>query len=66
MPWKMLKYEDDDTKDLLSELYEVEGIPTLVLVDLTTGKSISTDGRSDLFSKSFDELRSQPSVFKFA
>jgi len=66
MPWKMLKYDDDDTKDLLSELYEVEGIPTLVLVDLTTGKSISTDGRSDLFSKSFDELRSQPSIFKFA
>jgi len=66
MPWKMLKFNDRDTKAFLSELYEVKGIPTLVLVDLTTGKSISTDGRSDLFSKSFDELRSQPSIFKFA
>ena len=65
MPWKMLKFNDRDTKAFLSELYEVKGIPTLVLVDLTTGKSISTDGRSDLFSKSFDELKSQPSVFKF-
>ena len=66
MPWKMLKYNDRDNKALLSELYDVSGIPTLVLIDLATGKSISTDGRSDLFDKKFDELRGQSSVFGFA
>jgi len=66
MPWKMLKYEDRDTKALLGELYNVSGIPTLVLIDLASGKLISTDGRSDLFSKNIDELRKQSSVFGFA
>jgi len=65
MPWKCLRYTERETKVLLSELFEVEGIPTLVLIDTETGKILSTDGRSDLFEKDFDSLKTT-SVFNFS
>jgi len=65
MPWKCLRYNERETKFLLSELFEVEGIPTLVLIDTETGKILSTDGRSDLFEKDFDSLKTT-SVFNFS
>ena len=65
MPWKCLRYNERETKFLLSELFEVEGIPTLVLIDTETGKVLSTDGRSDLFEKDFDLLKNT-SVFNFS
>jgi len=64
MPWKCLQFSERDSKFLLSELFEVEGIPTLVLVDTENGKIITTDGRSELFEKDFDELKTS-SVFTF-
>lgn len=33
MPWKMLNYEDRQNKSVLSELFDVSGIPTLVLAN---------------------------------
>jgi len=55
MPWKMLKYEERDTKKMLSELFEVEGIPTLVLLT-GAGKIITVDGREALMECEFDKL----------
>eukprot|EP00939_MAST-03C_sp_MAST-3C-sp1_P004723 g4723.t1 len=45
MPWKALDFAHRDLKTKLSEMYEVEGIPTLVLLK-PDGSLISTDGRS--------------------
>jgi nucleoredoxin len=33
MPWKLLDFEDRETKATLAELFEVSGIPTLVVVN---------------------------------
>jgi len=45
MPWVAFPFQDKRIQKL-SELYEVEGIPMLVIVDPTTGKVITEDGRS--------------------
>ncbi|XP_059146256.1 nucleoredoxin-like [Physella acuta] len=50
MPWLLLPYEERDTKDELSNTYEVSGIPTLVLLDAKTGDIISTDGDEIILS----------------
>jgi len=44
MPWKAFPH-GDKRKDELDELYDVEGIPTLVVVDPKTGKVITKGGR---------------------
>eukprot|EP01106_Pelomyxa_sp_JSP_P005270 TRINITY_DN1835_c0_g1_i12.p1 TRINITY_DN1835_c0_g1~~TRINITY_DN1835_c0_g1_i12.p1 ORF type:complete len:576 (-),score=190.46 TRINITY_DN1835_c0_g1_i12:66-1793(-) len=44
MPWLALPYEDRDTSKKLSEHFDVEGIPTLVLLDGTTGKTVEPEG----------------------
>ena len=46
MPWSALPFERRDAKDALSEACGVEGIPTLAVVDSTTGEIITTDGRA--------------------
>jgi len=46
MPWLSVPFSDNQTKQDLSNLYQVQGIPTLVLIDGKTGKLISLDGRS--------------------
>jgi len=47
MPWFALPYEDyRELQEELSEKYECQGIPHLVLLDGKTGKIISKDGRS--------------------
>jgi len=45
MPWSALSFKERTLKNNLSELYEVQGIPTLVLL---TGKGelITKDGRA--------------------
>lgn len=48
MPWLALPFEDRALKAALSEKFEVEGIPTLVLVEGATGKEISRDGREEV------------------
>jgi len=45
MPWMAVPYEDKERRESLSAYYEVEGIPTLVIVDFDTGKIIQKDGR---------------------
>lgn len=47
MPWLALPYSARGKKDALSRLFQVEGIPTLVLLN-ADGTLISTDGRSSI------------------
>jgi len=47
MPWIALPFQDKRTSEL-SDLYGVEGIPTLVIVDPATGKTITTKGRASV------------------
>jgi len=44
MPWKAFPH-GDKRKDLLSDMFDVEGIPALVVVDPKTGKVITKGGR---------------------
>jgi len=45
MPWCTLKYEDRSLKETLSDIFEVQGIPTLILLK-GNGDVITTNGRS--------------------
>jgi nucleoredoxin len=45
-PWLALPFENRDQKNALSKKYKVSGIPTLVILDGTTGEVITTDGRA--------------------
>ncbi len=45
MPWLALEYDEDERKSELSSLFEVDGIPTLVILD-ENRKVITNDGRS--------------------
>jgi len=55
MPWLALPFADRDRKAQLSKKYKVKGIPTLVILDATDGKVITTDGRSKI-----DDLEGYP------
>ena len=48
MPWLALPFEQRDLKAKLSKKYKVSGIPSLILIDAKTGKTISNDGRAAL------------------
>jgi len=50
MPWLALPFADREAKKQLSSIFEVEGIPTLVILDAKTLKPISLDGRSAVSS----------------
>ena len=45
MPWLAIPYNNNDEKDACSEKYDVEGLPTLVLIDGETGETITDEGR---------------------
>jgi len=45
MPWKALPH-GDDRKDELDSMFEVSGIPTLVVIDAKTGNVITKSGRA--------------------
>jgi len=45
MPWLAIP-QGDERKGKLSSLFEVQGIPTFVLIDAKTGATINRDGRS--------------------
>ena len=47
MPWLAIPYEDQEGISALKSLYQVGGIPTLVIID-NKGKVISNDGRWDV------------------
>jgi len=44
MPWPALGFDETDVKESLEERYQIEGIPSLVIVDPKTGKSINEEG----------------------
>lgn len=45
MPWLALPYQDRETEQNLSKKYDVEGIPTLIILD-GNGTTITNDGRT--------------------
>jgi len=45
MPWLAMPYAMRDLKAGLSQMFDVRGIPALILLDGATGKLISKDGR---------------------
>ena len=47
MPWLALDFSQRDFKDLLSDNFEVDGIPHLVLINLSTGL-ININGRKTI------------------
>lgn len=47
MPWLAVKYSDADTRKSLNSLFEVSGIPTLVVLD-AQGSVITLQGRADI------------------
>ncbi|XP_046326261.1 nucleoredoxin-like [Haliotis rufescens] len=50
MPWLALSFEDREMKAKLCQTFEVTGIPCFVLMDGSTGKLITKDGRSHVAS----------------
>lgn len=48
MPWLAIDYDEDDVKELLNEKYEIQGIPTFVLIDGDSCEMIQADARSPI------------------
>jgi len=46
MPWLALPFNDRERKNKLSEKYGVRSIPTLILLDASTGVTINTNART--------------------
>ena len=55
MPWKMLKYSERDIKGLLGRVFDVSGIPSLVLLD-GNGVVVTDEGTSAVMTTPFDKL----------
>jgi len=45
MPWSAIPYSDSKRRDALNQLFEVEGIPTFILLDGATGRVITKNAR---------------------
>ena len=45
MPWLAMPFAMRDLKAALNEMFQVRGIPALILLDASTGQVISNDGR---------------------
>ncbi len=48
MPWLTLDYKEREKKSELSSKFDVNGIPTLILLDADSGDIISTDARDQV------------------
>ena len=57
MPWLTLAYDERDAKETLSQQFDVQGIPSLVLLDGSSWETITTDGRDAILNCPFDKLR---------
>lgn len=55
MPWKMLDFNDREGKQLLARVFEISGIPTLVLIN-SDGSIITDEGREAIMTVEFDKL----------
>lgn len=64
MPWKMLSYSEQEKITILPHLYNIKGMPSLVLLD--ENGLISTDGLSSIMNRSFDEIRRVGSISSFS
>jgi len=60
MPWLALPYANRDAKAALSKKFKVRGIPSLVILDGATGKTITTDGREAVASPEDFPWRPKP------
>lgn len=66
MPFLAMQFDRRDEKNDLSELFEIEGIPTLVFVDLATGLKITDEGREAVMNPKFLETYPyRPKPFNF-
>eukprot|EP01031_Cornospumella_fuschlensis_P023236 gene23236-28222_t len=54
MPWMALKYSDRETKGMLSRVFDVNGIPTLLLFN-ADGSLMTAQGREVVMSLDFDD-----------
>jgi nucleoredoxin len=54
MPWTAVPFSDTERKSLLSQKFDVQGIPMLVVLDGETGDQISVDGRGDVMTAKGD------------
>lgn len=57
MPWCTLDYEDREMKNMLSRVYDVSGIPSLVLLN-GDGELITDEGRTVLMDTPFEKIPS--------
>ncbi|XP_002741798.1 nucleoredoxin-like [Saccoglossus kowalevskii] len=46
MPWLALPFDERQRKDKLSKKFKIQGIPTFVLMDSTSGRVVTDDGRN--------------------
>ncbi|KAH3861539.1 uncharacterized protein LOC127865975 [Dreissena polymorpha] len=46
MPWAALKFDERDTKTELAGMFQVRGIPTLVILDGKTGETLDAQARN--------------------
>lgn len=53
MPWLALPFEAPQ-RQMLGGLYQVRGIPSLIVLDAATGRQLSADGRGDVQRNNFD------------
>jgi thiol-disulfide isomerase/thioredoxin len=49
MPWSALPYQERELKATLSKLFNVSGIPSLILIDPASGKVIDEDACDSIF-----------------
>ena len=59
MPWVALAYQEREAKESISQSFGVRprGIPSLVLLDGSSGETTTTNGRDAIFNCPFDKLR---------
>jgi nucleoredoxin len=55
MSFMAMPYSNRDGKEELSDMFEIEGIPSLVFVDAETGKLITDEGREEIMKDKFIE-----------
>lgn len=49
MPWLALRFDESDMNSGLNSEYEVDGIPTLVVLDASTSEVLNADAVESVF-----------------
>jgi len=65
MPWTMLSFEDQETKEAIDKLYDIRGIPSLVLLDEDTN-FITDEGTEAIMTYSFENIKNFATEKKLA